>query len=149
MQRSITYQTNIKHLFIFVFLLMYLSISSNMLMLPPLFGVAFIYFIKNFENRFVLFFIFIYLLFFEALDDFILFSSMLFFYISYYLIYKNLSNIVVCYKCLIPILVAWSYIGFFIFSNILSYILNIDLFEFQLITIYFILIESLLAIILF
>ncbi len=147
MQRNIAYKRDLKYFSLLVLILFYEAISTIYTYLPPLLGFMFILFSNSVQNRKILliFITVIYLLFFESNRDFLIFSSILFYFITIYYVEPKLNSIVKCNRCLIPILVAWIYLGYYVFINLNYFILNLEEIDFNLMIIYYILIESFLA----
>lgn len=147
MQRNITYQRDLKQFSLLILILVYEAISTIHNYLPPLLGFMFILFLNSVKNanKFLIFTTIIYLLFFEANRDFLIFSSILFFVISIYYIEPKFGKIIKCNRCLIPILITWVYFGYYIFINLNYFILNLEEIGFNPLIIYYIFIESLLA----
>jgi hypothetical protein len=148
MQRGIINKVYIKYFSVLI-LFIYDSISVIYSFLPPLLGVMslFIYKALDEDDRYFLFVLSIYLVIFEANRGFLLFSTILFLLLTYYYIIPKLRNITICKKCLYPIYIALSYIGYFLFTLILSFLLNVDYINFDYIVIYYILIEIIIALV--
>jgi hypothetical protein len=148
MQRGIINKVYIKYATVFI-LFLYDSISVIYSFLPPLFGLVSLYIYKSLDedDKYFLFAMTLYLLIFEANRNFLLFSTILFFAINYYYIIPKLSNITTCKKCLYPIYISLSYIGYFLFTLVLSFMLNVHYINFDYIVVYYILIEIIIALV--
>lgn len=144
MQRSISHKKPIKKLLIYVVLfLLYESLSSIYLFLPPLFGVLFVLLIQalNNEDTVGVLFISFCLVIFEAENGYILFTSVIYLFIAYKFILPKLIQNFNCYSCLRFSYIMIAYIGFFMFNAILSSIFLVDLPQANYYIIYYILIE--------
>ena len=118
MQRNIINQ---KYLNIFIYLplfLVYESLTSIYLLLPPMFGILFVIFINAIKNEdtLTLMVTSIALVFFEAQKDYILFSSIVYFTLIYKLFIIKIDKYVQCSNCISLIIVVLAYIGYYIFS---------------------------------
>jgi len=129
MQRSFTYQKILKGLGIAIVFGLYQSLSSIYLLLPPLFGVLFFYFVHSLkkENLPALVLIIILLLIFEAEKDFLLFSSLVYFTFVYRFVIPRLKIMISCKICLKAILMLLAYPGFIVYSIILNQVLWVEL----------------------
>ena len=128
MQRSFTYQKILKGLGIAIVFGLYQSLSSIYLLLPPLFGVLFFYFVHSLkkENLPALVLIIILLLIFEAEKDFLLFSSLVYFTFVYRFVIPRLKIMISCKICLKAILMLLAYPGFIVYSIILNQVLWVE-----------------------
>lgn len=127
MQRSISHKNSLApYIYTCVFIL-YTALSGIHLFLPPLLAVLFIllsHALKK-EDSISIFLIFLSLLFFEAQNGFVLFSTLIYFVIIYKYVLPKLIQIFNCRACVKMVTVILVYIGFFIFHSFLS---NIFLF---------------------
>jgi hypothetical protein len=130
-------------LIIFVLAIFYESLTSIYLWLPPLFGIAFILFMRAFEEQDypALSLIVLYMIYLEVDKEIILFSSIIFFMLAHKFIVPKLRAYFQCKRCLEFIYIVLAYFGFFGISMILHKILWIEMFSFDWIVIYYILIE--------
>ena len=122
MQRSITNQDPVrKILYIFLFIL-YESLSSIYLFLPPLFAVLFVLFISALkdDDTMSLLFVSLCLLIYEADKGYIIFSSIIYFTLIYRFILPSLVQNFNCLSCIKISYVILAYIGFYIFSLLLA-----------------------------
>jgi hypothetical protein len=147
MQRNISHQRDLTLFLLLISLITYEEISTIHNYLPPLFGFMFLIFLKAVKqkDKFFIFLSIIYLLFFEADRDFLLFSSIVFYFITVNYIEPRVAQFVHCNRCLIPIFIFWIYIGYFLFNNITLFILNIPMDSFNTMIIYYACIESIIA----
>jgi hypothetical protein len=129
MQRSFTYQKILKGFGIAIVFGLYQSLSSIYLLLPPLFGVLFFYFIDALkkENLPALALIIVLLLIFEAEKDFLLFSSLVYFTFVYRFVIPRLEMMISCKICLKALLMTLAYPGFILYSIILNQVLWVEL----------------------
>jgi hypothetical protein len=127
MQRSIINKDYLK-IFYLILLVIYDSIATVYILLPPLLGIIAIYFYQSLKDSTIYFTyaLIIFLLILEANREFIFFSTSIFYIISYYYIIPHLKNITTCKKCLETIYIIIAYIGYIIFSIVLSYLLDTD-----------------------
>ena len=110
MQRSLTNKKILTTLGIIIAFVLYQSLSSIYLLLPPLLGVLFFYFIRALEKEdlYSLVLIIILLLIFEAEKDFLLFSSLVYFTFIYRFVIPKLRVLINCWFCLKVILFVYS-----------------------------------------
>jgi hypothetical protein len=143
MQRSIIDKEYLKYIYLLL-LIVYDSIATMHNMFPPLLGIISIYFYKSIKEKSIYFTyaIILFLIIFEANREFIFFSISTYLLISYFYIIPHFKNITVCKKCLESIYIVIAYIGYSIFSIILSYILNSEYISIDIFMIvYYVLIE--------
>jgi len=143
MQRSFTYQKILKGLGIAIVFGLYQSLSSIYLLLPPLFGVLFFYFIHALkkENLPALVLIIGLLLIFEAEKDFLLFSSLVYFTFVYRFVIPRLRMMISCKVCLKVLLMVLAYLGFILYSIILNQVLWVEVPSFDWHIFYYMFIE--------
>lgn len=135
----------LKTLLFLVATIFYISLSDIYYYLPPLFGIAFILYIKFTEEKRYLYLLplGIFLLFFEANKGYLFLSSVLFFIFSYYVVVPKIENYLNIKKYIIPIYVIYSYIFFHIFIFLLHLIFRLEPPNFHIIILYYIAIEIL------
>ena len=143
MQRNITNQ---KYLNIFIYLILFLvyeSLSSIYLFLPPLLAVMFVIFINSIKNddTITLLATSMALIFFEAQKDYILFSSIVYFTFIYRFVVLKLDKYIQCQNCIKFMLVLLAYLGYYLFSLILSQIFLLNQPELDFYVIYYIIVE--------
>jgi hypothetical protein len=107
---------------------MYQSLSSIYLLLPPMLGVLFFYFIHALEKEDLskLLLVLLLLLVFEAEKDFLLFSSLVYFTFIYRFVIPHLRIMISCAVCLKVIFLMIAYLGYILFSYILSQVLWVE-----------------------
>lgn len=148
MQRNrFDYRTTLETWLIFIGLVIYGSIATLYPFLPPLFGFMVVLLIRS-EHRFFIPAL-LYLLFFEAEHNHIIFSSWLFVFLYVRFLLPVILNIIVCRSCVAVITVIFSYLLFYALNYVLYFMvgdsfINID---WALLAI-FIIIESVLAVVL-
>lgn len=147
MQRSITYQANINKFGLLLLFVLYESLNSIYLFLPPLFGILLFIFAKSLksENSYSIAFILIALLIFEADKGYYIFSSIIYFLIVYKLIMPKLMQSSSCASCIKLSYILLAYLGFYFFNIFLANFLMIDVPSIDYYVIYYILIEFLIV----
>ncbi len=122
MQRNSAYQTLILGFALFVAYIGYVSLSSIYLILPPLFGLLFIHFIRAFDRgRFdVLLLIALMLIIFELEKGYLLISSLIFFGLMYHIAVPRYRQFFNCLWCLDLIYIASAYIGYWLFLMLIG-----------------------------
>jgi len=128
MQRSLSNQKPIVPFIYIVLYIIYSSLASIYLILPPLLAVLFVLFSKAFDRKDFLAVVLISfcLLIFEANYGYMLFSSVIYFYIQYKFIMPKIRQNISCNVCIKILYVLLSYLGYFLFLTLIS---NIFLFE--------------------
>jgi len=131
-----------------VFLVVYESLSTLYLFLPPLFGFLLAMLVKNRLGNF-LFTVLIYFLFFEADRDYFIFSTWVYLLFFYRVLMPLIEDNLVCQKCILVMSVVVGYIGYFLFLNLVYFLVGADIYamEYYLIG-YYILIEAFLVLLL-
>ncbi len=120
--------------------------------MPLFIGVFFAYIVINFEkekSRLYVYLSFAYLTIYDLDKGFYLFSSLLFFMLFYYIFVEKIRNFFTCSNCIIAIYVAVAYLGHFLLNSFISYILNQARPVFSEGYFYYIIIDIILAIVLF
>jgi len=122
MQRSITYPFYIKAIPLFILYLVYESLSSIYLFLPPLFGVLFFYFIRSLNRQDIGLLLFVSLLsiVYEADKGYLFLSSLVYFSFVYKFILPRIEQVMHCRPCLHFTYALFAYIGFWLFSLLLQ-----------------------------
>jgi hypothetical protein len=122
MQRSISHNKSLAPYLYVVLFIIYESLSSIYLFLPPLFGVLFVLFVNALEKEDTVSILAISfcLLFFEADKGYVLFTSILYFVIVYKFIMPKVIQNVSCYSCVKISYILFAYVGFFIFNAVLA-----------------------------
>ena len=146
MQRSITYPLYIKAITLFLLYLVYESLSTIYLLLPPLFGVLFFYFIRSLNKQDIslLLLVVILLLVYEADKGYLFFSSLVYFSFVYKFILPKLEQVIECKRCMHLIYIIFAYIGFWLFSLLLQQIFWLELATIDWYVVWYILFEFLL-----
>jgi len=147
MQRSITNQKSLAPLIYTALFVVYISLSSIYLFLPPMLGVLFVLFSKSLkdENSLSIFLILFCLLIFESEKGYILFTSIIYFIILYKFIIPKLQQNFSCIFCIKFLSILLVYVGFYLFCLILSNIFLLPLPNITYYIIYYIVIEFLIA----
>jgi hypothetical protein len=143
MQQNISNQ---KSLIPFVYVALfsiYIGLSSIYIFLPPLFSILFVYFSKSVKQQdpIAIFLISLCLVLFEAEKGYTLFSSIIYFTIVYRFIMPKVSQSFSCLSCITISTVLLSYIGFFLFSLLLSSVFLLPAPTMNYYIIYYIIIE--------
>jgi len=128
MQRSFTYKKILTGSVLVLSFVLYQSLSSIYLLLPPMLGVLFFYFIHALEKEDLpkLLLVILLLLVFEAEKDFLLFSSLVYFTFIYRFVIPRLRIMVSCHVCIKILLLFISYLGYIAFSYVLSQVLWVE-----------------------
>lgn len=117
MQRSLPYQNALSQLLLVGAYILYASLSTLYLLLPPLLAVLFVAFYKalNRHDLFGLLIIIMMMLIFEAEKGFWFGSTVLFFTLVSQLMIPKLEQLVQCRACMGTIFVALAYPGYWLF----------------------------------
>ncbi len=128
MQRSLTYQKILRGTGLALVFVLYQNLSSIYLLLPPMLGVLFFYFIHSLEKEDLLrlLLIILLLLVFEAEKDFLLFSTLVYFTFIYRFVIPRLRIMISCHMCLKMIFLIIAYFGYIFYSYILSQVLWVE-----------------------
>jgi len=150
MQRSISNQKPLTLLIYVVLFILYSSLSSIYLFLPPMLSVLFLIFTKALDRNDTVYIAVIAFLFviFEANFGYLIFSSIIYFYIIYKFIMPKISQNFSCPLCIKISYVLLSYIGYFLFLTLISNIFLLPTPEINYYIIYYIVIEFFLVAIL-
>ena len=143
MQRSISNQKPIVPFIYIVLYVLYSSLGSIYLFLPPLLSVLFVLFsraLKRGDSIAVLLISFC-LLVFEANYGYLLFSSIIYFYIQHKFIMPKIIQNFSCNSCINISYVLFTYFGYFAFLTLVSNIFLLEAPEFNYYIIYYIVIE--------
>ncbi len=143
MQRNITNQRVVKSFGYVALYVLYSSLSTIYLFLPPLFSVLFILFIRALksENVLNLLLISFALLVFEANYGDILLSSIFYFYIASKFLLPKIEQSFNCYSCIRITYVMTAYIGYYLFLMLLSKIFLLPAESINYYIVYYIVIE--------
>lgn len=147
MQRSITHKTSLAPLGYVALFILYESLGSIYLFLPPFFGVLFVLFVYALdkEDAMSAFAISLCLVIFEADRGYILLTSILYFILIYKFVMPKIIQNVNCKPCIKVSYVLFAYVGFFIFNALLSKIFMMPMPVFTYYIIYYIVIEFLIV----
>jgi len=143
MQRSISHQKPIVPFIYIVLYVLYSSLGSIYPILPPLFSVLFVLFSRALEREDTMGVILVSfcLLVFEANYGYLLFSSVVYFYIQYKLIMPKIVQSFSCDFCIKISSVVLSYLGYFAFLTLIANIFMIESPQINFYIIYYIIIE--------
>lgn len=143
MQRSILNQKPLATFFYVALFVVYISLSSIHLFLPPLFAVLYLLFSRalNKEDSFSLLLLSFCLLLFEAEKNYLLFSSILYFILVYKLVIPRFIKTFNCRWCVNFATVITVYLGYFLFLSLLSSIFLLPIPDISFFVLYYILFE--------
>lgn len=150
MQRNSAYQTAFIGLAYLLVYAVYVGLSSIYLFLPPLFGILFLYFMRALEKERMEFLLLVALMLvlYEVEKGYLLFSSLVFFGLMYRFIVPKLRQYIDCRWCLNLIYVSGAYLGFWLFSVVMSKIFWLEMPAIDWHVILYIVLEFLMAAIL-
>ncbi len=122
MQRSLTHKKSLTPFLYVALFVMYESLSSIYLFLPPLFGVLFLLFINSLDNEDSLatFLIIFCIVIFESEQGYPIFSAVIYFVFIYKLVLPKIMQNFSCPPCVKISIVLLAYLGFYFFNYILS-----------------------------
>jgi hypothetical protein len=122
MQRSISHQKPVVPFLYIILFVLYDSLGSIYPFLPPLLAVLYVFFSKAIDNEDALsvFIVVLCLVIFEANYGYILFSSLVYFYILYKFIMPKIVQNSSCTTCIRALTVLLVYLGYFLFLTLLS-----------------------------
>jgi len=143
MQRSISNKNSVTPFIYVVLFFIYTALSGIYQVIPPLFAVLFILFSRalKHEDTFFLFLISFCLLFFEAENGYVLFSTIIYFVIIYKYVIPKITQNFSCNSCIKITTVLVIYLGFFVFHSIMSNIFLLPMPSMNYYVIYYIIIE--------
>jgi len=147
MQRSITHQKPIELFAYIVFFVLYSSLSSIYPYLPPMLAVLFILFTRSLasDDYISILLVSFCLVMFEANYGYILFSSIIYFYLVYKFILPRLDQNFSCATCIKISHVFLAYVGYFLFLSLISSIFLLSPPEINYYIVYYIVVEFLLV----
>jgi hypothetical protein len=150
MQRSLSNQNPLKSLLLLVLFGIYCAIASIYLVMPPLLAILFYYFIKLYDKKDLTSFLYIllFLLIYEASYGYLTLSLLIYFLLLYYLMVPTLKKIFTCKVCIIFLHVVFVYLGFWLYSTILSTIFWLPIPPIDFYTLFYIMIEFLVLVLL-
>ncbi len=143
MQRSITHKNSVAPFIYVALYLVYSALSGVYIFLPPLLSVLFLFFTRalKHEDSLTLFLVSLCLVIFEAQNNFILFSTIIYFLLIYRYVLPKIYTNFSCIACIRISTVLLAYLGFFIFNSLLSYIFLLPEPSINYYIIYYIVIE--------
>jgi len=143
MQRSITNKKPVENILYVVLYAIYVSLSSIYLFLPPLFGVLFVLFAKALKDKdtISLLFISFCLVLFEADKSYMIFSSIIYFTFIHKFVMPKITQNFSCISCIKVSYILLAYIGFYLFSILLSNIFLIPMPSINYYIVFYIVIE--------
>jgi hypothetical protein len=152
MRRSSTDTNYLRLFFLSISFLFLLIMGSLYTWLPSFVGLFFIYVLINFEdekNRLYFYLSFLYLIFYDIDRGFYLFSYIFTFLIFYNFFLDKVRNYFSCINCILVMYVLVAYIGHYFMNVFIAYLLNETIIELSKEYIYYILIDMVLASIIF
>lgn len=122
MQRSISHQNSLTPLLYAALFVIYTALSGIYLLLPPLFAILYLLFSKALkqEDVVLLSLVAVCLLFFEAQNSYMLFSTIIYFALIHRYVIPKIKQNFNCNLCVNLSIVILVYIGFFLFCSLLS-----------------------------
>ena len=143
MQRSISNQRTLTPFVYALIFIVYISLSSIYLFLPPLLSILYVYFSKymNKEDTISVVIISFCLIIFEAEKSYLLFSSIIYFILIYKFIIPKLKQTISCKACVKFLTIVIVYIGFYMFSILLSNVFLFPIPSISYYVLYYIIIE--------
>jgi len=143
MQRSLSHQKPLTPFVYIVLFVLYTSLSSVYLFLPPMLAVLFVLYSKALDKNELLLIVLISFCFmlFEANQGYFLFSTILYFSLVYKFIMPKLAQNFSCKFCLKVSYVLLSYIGLYLFLTLISKVFLLPSPEINYYIVYYIVIE--------
>jgi len=143
MQRNRSHQKPLSYLVYIALYVLYSSLASIYLFLPPLLSVLYLLFSKALDSKNILLLLSVSfcLLVFEANFGYMAFSSILYFYLLYKIIMPKIVQNFSCYSCIKISIVVLAYLGYFLFLTLFSNIFMLEAPEISYYIIYYIVIE--------
>jgi hypothetical protein len=143
MQRSLSYKISLAPIILLPLFVFYESLSSIYLLMPPLLGVLFHFFIKSkeSENFRLLISIIIMLIIFEAEKGYLFLSTLFYFTLLYQFIIPTLKKNIVCKSCLNLLFMILAYGGYYLFALLMSHIFLLEAPKVDYYVVYYILLE--------
>jgi hypothetical protein len=152
MRRSSTHQSYLTLSLFAIFFAILLIMGSLYTFLPSFVGLFFIYIIINFddeEKKPFVYLCFLYLFSYELNRGFYLFSYLFTFMFFYYFFVERVRNFFSCINCILFVYILVAYIGHYFVNLFISYLLNESITPLSLWYIYYILIDTFFAVIVF
>lgn len=143
MQRSITHKNPVETFVYIILFIIYESLSSVYLFLPPLLAVLFVLFAKALkrEDSVGIFLIAFCLVVFEAEKGYMLFSSIIYFLLIYKFVMPKLNQNFSCASCIKISYILLAYIGYFFFTMLIANVFLLSVPSMNYYIIYYIVIE--------
>jgi hypothetical protein len=143
MQRNLTYKRPLAPLLYFALFVVYSSLSSIYLTLPPLLAVLFVLYSNAIKNKNFLYIMLISfcLVLFEANYGYLLFSTIIYFTLVYKFIIPKIIQNFSCNSCVKISYVLVAYLGYYLFLIILSKIFLLPPPSINYYIVYYIIIE--------
>ena len=143
MQRSISHKNSIAPFVYVAIFILYTALSGVYLFLPPLLAVLFVLFSKAIENEdsIAIILVSLCLVVFEAENNYVLFSTIIYFSILYKYIMPKINKNFSCNSCIKLSIALFSYLGFFLFHSLLSNVFLLPMPSINYYIIYYIVIE--------
>ncbi len=143
MQRSISNQKPIVPFIYIVLYVLYSTLGSIYPVLPPLLSILFVLFSRALrrEDFTAVLLVSFCLLVFEANYGYLLFSSIIYFYMQHKLIMPKIMQNFSCSSCINISYVLFTYLGYFLFLTLVSNIFLLEAPEINYYIIYYIVIE--------
>jgi hypothetical protein len=143
MQRSFSNQKPIVPFIYITLYVIYSSIATIYPVLPPFFAVLFVVFSRALDRKdsMALLLVSLCLVIFEVNYDYLLFSSLIYFYIQYKFIMPKVIKNFSCKSCVKISYVLFTYLGYYLFLTLLSNIFMFESPELNYYIIYYIVIE--------
>ncbi|OQY40443.1 MAG: hypothetical protein B6229_01750 [Spirochaetaceae bacterium 4572_7] len=143
MQRSISHQKPLVPFVYIILFIIYGSLSSIYLFLPPLLAVLFVLFSNAMkrEDLLMLILVSICLLMFEANKGYMVFSSIVYFALVYKFVMPKIIQNFSCSSCIKISYVLLAYLGYYIYLVVISNIFLLPAPEINFYIIYYIIIE--------
>jgi len=147
MQRSISSQKPLTPFVYVALFVLYESLSSIYLFLPPFLGVLFFLFIDAFRREDLLSIILVVfsILVYESEKGYLLFSAIIYFALVLKYILPKIEQNLNCKVCTKASIILLAYLGFYIFASILSTIFLMPMPSINYYVIYYIIIEFLIV----
>jgi len=147
MQRSITHQKPVELFAYIVIFVIYSSLSSIYLYLPPMLAVLFVLFTRSLtRNDYTAVVLISFLLvIFEANHGYMLFSSIIYFYFLYKFVIPKIDQSFSCHWCKKISNILLAYLGYFLFLSLISSIFLLSPPELNYYIVYYIVVEFLLV----
>jgi hypothetical protein len=143
MQRNRTYQNALNRFTGAVFFVIYEALAMHYLLLPPLFGVLFFLYISALDRSDSTAFVVVLgmLLVAETAKGYLMLSTVVFYTLSYLFVLPKLRSLVSCRLCLNFLIVAYAYLGYWLFIYFVSQMFALPAPQIDFRVIFYILIE--------